>query len=454
MANPFGDTEIKEEVNPYGDAPQSMGWMEAISNLSGGKMLSNAAQSTADTAEMLLKPVMRPDEFARDMGPVIKGLGEKALQGVSKSFLVPDELEMTETPAFDAVAEPVKEHFAGYTDPETFKTRLEEDPAQVALDLYSVLTGGAAIKRTAGQAVKASYSDKLPKRMLETSAKFSTKLDDVQRSRITDTLLREQIPITPKGVNKMLELISAQNKLIDDIISAHGKGTRYPRAAVLDGLKKLKESKLGKWEGGKDAAIIQKLIDGQMKEIERVGTYTMTLKELQEFKKSAYNKINWRAPSNKQTVKNEAAKTVAREAKEGIENIAPEVKAINQREGDLLNALEHVTQSSGRINNNNFIGMDTLVKPGAGAMGGMAFGLPPEVGMAVGGMGHVLGRPNVKGRLAQALYNYRRSGPQPTRIPFTNQQVFPAVSDAHLLEAMVPAYLNMQNQTNSPKGAR
>jgi len=144
---------------------------------------------------------------------------------------------------------------------------------------------------------------------------------------------------------------------------------------VLYPIKALRQ-KMGsmKLEGSQDLATINALEKEFRAHAKNTGRSYFTPRELQEFKKDLYRRINFDRKTGKGTLAGEETrKAAARGAKEGLEQIEPNVWGINQRLGRLYELQGPLEQASNRLGNRNFMNLrGSLI---GGGLGGGAGGL-------------------------------------------------------------------------------
>ena len=202
---------------------------------------------------------------------------------------------------------------------------------------------------------------------------------------------------------------------------------KIPRVAVLKDTNKLKKDVTGQLDGAKDRKIVDDIIDEFLEEIKFVEDDNFTLTQLQEFKVKAYKKItNWDPnKSNVDKMKDRVYKAISLAGKDAIENIIPQSKALNARQGRLINAKKPVSQSASRIENLNKIGLDALIKPALGELVSSTLGLQ-GIGATAGLIAHILGRPKMKSNIALKLRELRKSKP-----PIPNDKIAAAMVAAY-----------------------
>ena len=373
-----------------------------------GEMVSNIPGSAAGVAESLVTPILHPVETAKTIGKVAGGAVQKAAKAADigwLSDLVGEDL----TPYADAVVDAVVERYGSL---DKAKNTLEKDPVGVAVDLASLISGAGALTRSstvakAGAAVNPinatvnaakvvvgkAVPDSIPANMYEGVAKFSTTIPKDKRAALVDTALNRGLAPTSAGVDKLTGLIDGLNTKIDGLIqTAQASGGTIPKQAIYKHLSELRASKGGvKLGAPKDLATINKVVREFDVYLKQLGKKDLTPEELQTLKVDAYKKINWDAKRGKGSqAKEDTYKAVAKGAKEGLEQLAPDVKATNKELGELLELQPSLQRSANRIENRNLISIDTPLQIGAGA------GAGGGVGAAIGVVSSVLGIPKIK----------------------------------------------------------
>ena len=102
---------------------------------------------------------------------------------------------------------------------------------------------------------------------------------------------------------------------------------------------------------------------------------------------------------------------IASEARSFLEEIIPEIKQINSREGSLIELKKAIEKSAGRITNRDLIGIGVPIKTITGTVADGTFG--GAAGLTLG----ILDTPAVKARLAMTLKTMKRDGIQVKSIP-------------------------------------
>lgn len=396
--------------------------MNMIKNVPGSGM-----QMISDMGEMISDPI-----------GTAKGVGNLALGAAQK--LIPGEQEE------EKYADAVGQFFANrYGSIDKFQKSLEEDPVGVAADLSLALTGAGGAARGAGAVTKASkladagkaiqkagtavdpfnavvnpalkagtaVASKFirPSDLYKSAAKFSTIMDRDMghgtREEIADTLLKQGVMPTAKGADKIDALLRSFDDEVNRIIDAStAAGQTVPIDVITSKIADLRVKMGGlKWDGKKNIEKMDKYITENLDDFADQGITDVTARQLQDFKQDLYSQLNFKLKQGKLgDVKNRTGKAIARGAREGIEQMVPEVGPINKQWGNLLEARSPFYQSFGRIENRDMGGIGPGVKA---AGGGAAFGEP---GAILGGIHGVLDSPVIKANIAKKMYDWERRG--------------------------------------------
>jgi len=296
---------------------------------------------------------------------------------------------------------------AGYADAENL---FSEETLNEAIKggTIGALLGGATpiVLKGLIQAGKA-IPKALPESMLETSIKIRPSVPDGKRANMIRTALDEGIMPTTKGLEKigttLAKLDKGLNKIIDD---ATAQGKTIPAKALFTELKQLRNDLGGvNLRANKNLSQIDEVAKNFYTQLQKIGKKTLTPREVQDLKRSAYKQLKFDVNQlSAQYGTTEAEKAVIRGGKKSLETIDPAVQQINRREGNLLELGDELERAVSRLNNRNFISLDTAAKVAAGgASGGPA-------GTAAGVLASVLGAPRVKAKTALILENIRRTG--------------------------------------------
>lgn len=177
-------------------------------------------------------------------------------------------------------------------------------------------------------------------------------LDLGKADRAAQTLLDEGINVTRGGIEKLRMMGTALNKQVDDIIA------RWPWATVDKGqaagrihdlIAKIESSN---WAPQEARAAAEKVYDSILSN--PLTGSRIPIAKAQEYKQTIYKALKDKyGELGSDTT--EAMKAGARGLKEEIENLQPEVKAVNERASDIWNAL-NVTERRALMAGNNQTG--------------------------------------------------------------------------------------------------
>lgn len=372
-------------------------------------MVYNTPGSVANIAKGLYNVVAHPIDTGEGLYNVGAGLVQKAIPGEQGK---------------EQYADPLIEGLKQYTSKQGIKNKLENDPAGFLLD--ASLAGGLASKlaRVPGKAAAAidpvniaknlpqkaiskMVPDEFAKTQMQSAIKFNTTTPRAVRDKVTQTMLDEKIMPTAKGMDKARDIVNGINTKIDDIIAeATDSGAKVKRAAIYDKMKQVRREFGGaKLEAPKDLKKIDKYIKNFELHLKDINKEYLTPAELQALKKDAYKKVFKDKAQLKSVDSVDATRlNIALSAKEKLEQINPNIKPLNAREGDLLDVLKLVEQKSNRIENLNNVPITGLVNPAVGA----AVGGP--TGGAVGGVATLMDMPKIKARAAILANTLKKRG--------------------------------------------
>ena len=422
-ADKAGDTNsaaiLAQEIVKMQSAPKfQFSATEAIKNLPG---------SAVKEAKNVIGAITQPIE-------TIKGLGNLALGALEKGFEGTQKHEVY----FDKLKDYYKEK---YGSQDKFLQTLQNDPAEVLSDASMFVTGGAtgAAKlakvskvgakaaptlekvaqvgtaidplnlgiNTAAYGVSKAIPRTVAPMMYESAAKWSTTLSPQERAAITETALKNQIPLSYEGLGKVQSKLGELGDKMDTLIAnATNQNIKIPATKVLESLKDVKKTSGGfKIEAAQDIKEINN-IEQQFKTYLKQNKITsVTPQQLQDFKADAYKRIDYgRAPEKPSIAKEEAYKSMAGSAKKSLESFMPELKAINTEYGALRELQPNLQRAVGRIENRDLMGLGATAKTGAG---GALGGIP---GALVGFGQSLLDSPKIKGKVALELYKKQNQG--------------------------------------------
>lgn len=309
---------------------------------------------------------------------------------------------------------------------------LENAAGDIAGMVEGGRVGSAALGKVADIAPqvagRALLLGKTPAEAYESALKPSTTLSPAERSAMIQTGLKEQVPVSKAGVQKIGDLINDLNQDIKDQISADPNRPIDPnkvatRADIakakfanqvnaqpdLDAIAASRQQFLREQgaKPGKPAIPPQPtgLLDAQGNPIMTGGTPAtpptpappMKATDAQTMKQGTYSVLRGKY-GEQGSASTEAQKALARGLKEEIANQFPEIDKLNSTESRLLDLQPVLERAVNRISNHQLIGIGT---PVAGAAADAIAG--PGVGKVAMVMKAVLDNPNVKSRLAISL---------------------------------------------------
>jgi hypothetical protein len=409
-----GDPKLAGEpgVNPDFIKPQS--WKSVMS-----QAVANTPKSAEQFITDIFAPVLHPVDTAKALGALGVGLKDKLIPGRQDNEQIVDDL-----------VDAMKERYGGYIE---FQKTIAEDPVGAISDIASLLIPTSAAAQltkvpkvakmaekigTVGKAVepvaaaskiaKAVASKIIPKdapsSWYQGAAKFSTAIPEAARGRLAQTALDEGIMPTLKGLDKARDKINNFNDRITTLIdAATDTGKKIPVNKLFKEFTELKNVM------SSEPITRRKQISRVAKEIssnfKRLGKKDITPKEAQKLKQAIYKETEGFYSSVKNSpAKIDAKHAVARAAKESIEDIFPEIKDLNKKEGALIELKKQLEKSASRISNRDLIGIGVPIKGGAGgAIGGPA-------GMGAGLILGLFDTPQVKAKLAIVANRLKKQG--------------------------------------------
>jgi len=421
--NKQGTSEFETIAQAYQAAKQqeSSGF-----KFSGVEAAKNFFPDVYNEGKNIVGAITQPIETAKGLGNLAVGLVEKIIPGVQDK---------------EKYVNALGDYFANkYGSQDVFLQTLQEHPASVLSDASMFLTGGATVAAKAASLAKVgkatSFLEKvaqtgtaidpinavlntgmygaakvipttLAPKLYESAAKWSTKLAPDERAAITETALKNQIPLSYEGLGQVQSKLGVFGDQMDNLIAnATNNNVKIPATKVLESLKDVRSSMGGfKIEGAQDITEINN-IEKQFRDyLKKEKITSVTPEELQKFKSDAYKRIDFgRAPEKPSLAKEQAYQAMAGTARQSLENIMPELKSINAQYGSLKELQPNLQKAVGRIENRDILGIGSGVKAGAGA----AIGGPAGAALGIGQS--LLELPKVKANVALELYKKQNQG--------------------------------------------
>ena len=423
------DKQGTPEFETIAQAYQAAKQQEASKfQFSGKEAIKNLPGSIVQEGKNVIGAITQPIDTIKGIGNLALGVAEKAIPGGP----YPQE----------KYADAMGEYFSNkYGSKDAFLSELQNNPASILSDLSMFVTGGAsgAAKLASLSKVGAKAAPALEKvakvgtaidplnlaantamygaskviptsvapGLYESAAKWSTKLGPEERAAITETALKNQIPLTYEGLGKVQSKLSDLGNQMDTLITnATDQNIKIPATKVLESLKDVKKQSGGfKIEAAQDIKEINN-IEKQFKDYLKKNKITsVTPQQLQEFKADAYKRIDFgRAPEKPSLAKEQAYRSMAESARTSLEGFMPELKAINAQYGSLKELQPNLQKAVGRIENRDLMGLGATAKTGAG---GALGGIP---GAVIGFGQSLLDSPKIKGKAALELYKKQNQG--------------------------------------------
>ena len=359
-------------------------------DFSASEMLSNIPASAKKLAVDMTAPIHSPGQTWEGVRSVIEGTLSKAFGWDS-----PDEETLGQ------LATAVKNRYGTW---ERAQRSLEQDPLGVVSDASAILTGGgtaaaklpgmagkigSAVQRggmaidpvnaalnTGITGVKMAMPKGYGNEKIQSGMKYGTTLSPEERSGLAQTQIDYNIMPTQKGMDKARELTGQKAQQVEDIITeldasgvktdvgaldatVYGLGEKYGRRTNTDAVD--------------DVAKIDKFYTKARDNITEQGGVELKPSELQDFKTDQYGKINFARQNQAvdESVLADTRKSLARTAKEKLEQFDPRIQPLNQELGNLLSLYDTrkktspLARSSGRIANRDSMGIGVPIKAGA-----------------------------------------------------------------------------------------
>lgn len=272
-----------------------------------------------------------------------------------------------------------------------------------------------------------SQNINLARAMYQRALKPSTVMGETARQKIINTALKEGIPVSKGGAEKLWNKVNALNEQIfGGIGEAAQKGLTVNPQEVSKTAEPLidrfamqvnPESDVNSVKSAikeflsqhvqPTGETVSKLIPygesgTQFADVPVVGPRPIPVDAAQAIKQGTYRALGDKAYGELKGASIEAQKALARGLKEGIvgalKNDFPELNALNAREGALLDLSDALEKAVGRIGNRDVIGIGTpLLASGAHAIGAS------NPAVAAAGLSKFLVTPQVMSRLAIAI---------------------------------------------------
>ncbi|HIF59745.1 MAG TPA: hypothetical protein EYQ26_09675 [Rhodospirillales bacterium] len=257
------------------------------------------------------------------------------------------------------------------------------------------------------------FSKDTPIDMIQEVMKFPTskKVTPAMHVNMAKTMLENDISPSMKGVGKIFDGIKEGSIKLEKLLDAATEsGAKVPIKEINQHITELiKElNSVTNINAAADVGDIVKELQRLRKHYKSFDTEYLTPNQVQALKKDLYKKLSNQYEPNRRalpTSVDQLLQTKARGAKHAVERVIPEAVDINRDIGNLIELRDNgFLSGTNRINNRNFIGLDPLAKIGSGTM------LLGPLGTGLGFVASVAGRPAIKARMAQTLFNIQNRG--------------------------------------------
>ena len=400
------------------------------------KMVREIPGSALQLMKDMSFPIRHPIQTVKGMTSIVRG-------GVDKLQSEEGDLPTQNEQAFDAMGEYYGDRFGSV---DALKNTAMNDPVGILSDISGIATlGTSSLPKITGRAGKivetlnktAKAVDPmnlaanavrlplgklipkdLPVKQMNSAVKWNTTTPMKIRNSLAQSMLEEGIQPTLEGMRKAWKVIDDMQEGLTKLIEeSTNSGVTIPREKVF---KYIRDAKKKAAEGGNPANEL-KQIDKFVDDLETtwfeydLPDFTPT--KIQRFKQDLYELVGddkWARTTARGT--DAARMATARSARQIIEDLVPEARAMNRREGKMIALTDALEQKAARIENTNNIPLGAPINVGVGTYFGNLLGMP-EAGAAVGAGVSLMDLPKNKARLAQQMYNLQNSGLLDAPIP-------------------------------------
>jgi len=292
--------------------------------------------------------------------------------------------------------------------------------------LESVDPAGAAVRATMAGVANVPGVRGFPEATYETNLKMGTSptsrySDPKVRSRVIDTLLSEQIPVSEAGVEKLNKIVEARTVELDRLIDlAEKEGKTIPLPDILRPLRELQDE-LGDPVTNPFASAqtqeIDKFIKGWLEQLDspvdpQTGSPSFKLfytpSEARALRQRLDKMKRWnKADQTTPPLQKQVVEEVATGARQGLRSAVEGYGTTGMDISRLLEAEEPLLRAANRMGQNNQLGLRQIIGMGAGAgIGAGGSGFDQMLGFLIAG-GAALMTPQNKERLARVIYKSR-----------------------------------------------
>lgn len=414
--NPSAEDMGLRLESPEVDLDDMPGYRGAVESTQ--KAMENLPHSFKEEARGLVDAVTHPIDTAQNVGRLVRGGAEKAWRGLG------GETDGEYIKYADALADFYAKRYGSL---EAARKTFEENPVALLSDITAILSGGGGTLATVGKLGKsgnvvskagkvlntaAKYTDPLtplavmaspatsavgagakaageffsPERIYERAMKIPPRsVSQKNRDRAIEAAVRERIPLTKGGQAKLEKLIGGLGDEIQSRINAPELADVRidPLETVIRAERDVVPQFRNQVAPGQDMKAIGEVM-GDM--LDSHGDM-MTLADAQRLKQGTYKAQNKRAWDERQGARVEAEKALARALKQQIDENVPGVRALNARQGDLLELAHEFEPALNRTGNHSLFNMVGPTGAGAGLGALIAGPVGATIGGAVGAIG-------------------------------------------------------------------
>lgn len=286
------------------------------------------------------------------------------------------------------------------TTPEAWQQRLQGG---------AMVLGGAAGMGEAAKPLITKTAPALARTIYTKSLKPSTTYTPREVSKIVESGLEFQIPVSEKGLGRINTLVSELSDRVKAQIDAGSqRGVTIDKFKVASRLRET--SKKFSTQVNPEADLTAVSEAGSEFLANQPGK--IPAGEAQALKQGTYKQLKSKSYGELRSATIEAQKSLARGIKEELEAQFPEIKAINAKEGRLFGLDEALERAVRRIDNRNIFSLGGKVIAAGGGAAGAVLGGPggAAAGSATLGILHdVLSHPELQSKIAIQLHRANRS---------------------------------------------
>lgn len=417
--DPFGGVAVERQIAainaddppaPDPKTPQALRFQDRDEPMTLSGFAENISPSGQAYANQIMALTKDPRQTAEAMALLFSKEGWEAIQDFYKEsyFSSPSAFKRTayqdpvgflsDVSMFGSVPKLLSRLLPGAAGnaAKTVGTVLEHADPAMALSTGAKFAAGSALTDGA-QVPQGIYRSSLKPSTAQTS-KFS---EDRVRSTVVDELLRNEIPLNYKGVEKLQSVVSEKTAELDQMIAkATAEGKKIPVRDVLKRVNELRNqlrNPVTNPSANADVAKINEFVGNWLRDMGPVRE--MTPAQARELRKNLDSGLNWNlVPSKEEGLSTRIDEMAAHGAREALADAAG-TKGQARQVSDLLDARIPLKNASARLDNNNALGLRETVMLGGGAM---AYDLPELAGIVAGAS---LLNKEAQQKLARAIYN-------------------------------------------------